>query len=218
MLRSERSQSDAAYITDMTIYDDDKHPRGQADNVGQFRDKCNSEPEGGIVIPVYASNGLTVPTGWRGECPLHPATDWMDDRMQGGDVVANPDPVNARCDYAEVDEDGIVYGYELPPSLLGDIVAGPQGADESDSDYAERVDAENGPERDQAVTEFFRERYGADAIDSGDYGSLNLEFFVPYGGEGAAGAAMQSALAAKLGYEFQANGDSDAVWVKVVND
>ena len=231
----------------MTIFDD-KHPRGRADNAGQFRDKCNSEPEAGIVIPVYESNGLTVPADWNGDYRLHPATDWMGDRMQGGEIVAHPDPINARCDYAEVDENGIAYGYELPPSLLGEIVAGPQGDDESDSDYAERVYADDGPERDQAITEFFRERYGADLIDSGDYGNLDLEFFVPYGVEGAAGTSvesmgdraenetklldarndfeasgsMQAALAAKLGYQiertFTKHGDFDTAWVKIVPD
>ena len=37
----------------MTIYDDSKHPRGQADNAGKFRDKANSEPEAelGAVPP-----------------------------------------------------------------------------------------------------------------------------------------------------------------------
>ena len=30
----------------MTIYDDSKHPRGQADNAGQYRDKGNSAPDG----------------------------------------------------------------------------------------------------------------------------------------------------------------------------
>ncbi len=29
----------------MTIYDESKHPRGQAGNAGQFRDKDNSAPE-----------------------------------------------------------------------------------------------------------------------------------------------------------------------------
>ena len=29
----------------MTIYDENEHPRGQADNAGQFRDKSNSVPE-----------------------------------------------------------------------------------------------------------------------------------------------------------------------------
>ena len=35
----------------MTIYEDDKHPRGQADNAGQFRDKANSGPEEALTIP-----------------------------------------------------------------------------------------------------------------------------------------------------------------------
>ena len=35
----------------MTIYEDDKHPRGQADNAGQFRDKANSGPEAALTIP-----------------------------------------------------------------------------------------------------------------------------------------------------------------------
>ena len=29
----------------MTIHDDGEHPRGQAGNAGQFRDKSNSRPE-----------------------------------------------------------------------------------------------------------------------------------------------------------------------------
>ena len=33
----------------MTIYDDKEHPRGQADNAGQFRDKSNSGPEAALV-------------------------------------------------------------------------------------------------------------------------------------------------------------------------
>ena len=35
----------------MTIYDENKHPRGQADNAGQFRDKSNSGPEAALVTP-----------------------------------------------------------------------------------------------------------------------------------------------------------------------
>ena len=34
----------------MTIYDDSKHPRGQADNAGQYRDKANSGPEAGLAV------------------------------------------------------------------------------------------------------------------------------------------------------------------------
>ena len=33
----------------MTIYDENKHPRGQADNAGQFRDKANSGPDGSLA-------------------------------------------------------------------------------------------------------------------------------------------------------------------------
>ncbi len=225
-----------------------KHPRGRAGNAGQFRDKGNGAPEAGITAPAYKSNGLTAPADWHGDYPLHPATDWMGDRMQGGDIVANPDPINARCDYAEVSEEGIAYGYQIPPSLLGEIVAGAQGSDESDSAYAERVNAEGGPVRNQAITEFFRERYGADVLDSGDYGDLDIEFWVPFGQEGAAGTSveamgdraeketklqsarndfeasgvMQSALAAKLGYRLvlshSTHGDFDAAWTKITDD
>ena len=42
----------------MTIYDDNKHPRGQADNPGQFRDKSNSGPEA-----VLAHGGPSAPVG-----------------------------------------------------------------------------------------------------------------------------------------------------------
>ena len=45
----------------MTIHDD-KHPRGQADNAGQFRDKGNSAPE--AVLAHYAAesgNGWISP-------------------------------------------------------------------------------------------------------------------------------------------------------------
>ena len=34
----------------MTIYDDRKHPRGQADNAGQFREKPNSGPEAELSL------------------------------------------------------------------------------------------------------------------------------------------------------------------------
>ena len=33
----------------MTIYDENKHPRGRADNAGQFRDKSNSGPEAALA-------------------------------------------------------------------------------------------------------------------------------------------------------------------------
>ena len=33
----------------MTFYDENKHPRGQADNAGQFRDKSNSGPEAALA-------------------------------------------------------------------------------------------------------------------------------------------------------------------------
>ena len=38
----------------MTIYDDSKHPRGQADNAGQYRDKANSEPEARLTTTIAA--------------------------------------------------------------------------------------------------------------------------------------------------------------------
>ena len=42
----------------MTIYDENKHPRGQAGNAGQFRDKSNSQPEN--VLP---QGGPGAPAG-----------------------------------------------------------------------------------------------------------------------------------------------------------
>ena len=51
----------AAYILDMTTYDDSKHPRGQADNPGQFRDKANSGPEAALASPPVADNENSEP-------------------------------------------------------------------------------------------------------------------------------------------------------------
>ena len=50
----------------MTIYDDNKHPRGQADNPGQFRDKANSGPEASLpfVAPRPAAPGHVVLERW----------------------------------------------------------------------------------------------------------------------------------------------------------
>ena len=33
----------------MTVHDENQHPRGQADNAGQFRDKANSGPEAALL-------------------------------------------------------------------------------------------------------------------------------------------------------------------------
>ena len=42
----------------MTIYDENQHPRGQADNAGQFRDKANSGPEAALTIPSGQARSL----------------------------------------------------------------------------------------------------------------------------------------------------------------
>ena len=43
----------------MTIFDETKHPRGQADNAGQFRDKEQSAPE--AVLAHEDGNGWIAP-------------------------------------------------------------------------------------------------------------------------------------------------------------
>ena len=57
------------------------------------------------------SKGLTVPDGWDGEYPLTRAADFIDsDPIECGEDVRYIEAnVNARCDWADVKESGIVY-------------------------------------------------------------------------------------------------------------
>ena len=158
--------------------------------------------------------------------------------MSGGEY--GTDPINARCDWAEVSEEGVAYGYDLPVSLVGEIVVGPPLEGETDSDYSERVIAAADYAK---VEEFLAAKYGADVVDNGDNGDLSLEFYVPFGKEGLTGTsiqsmgdraenetklltarndweysgAMQDGLAAHLGYESSSVSD-DAGWAKTASD
>lgn len=137
------------------------------------------------------SKGLTVPAGWDGEYTLTAAVDQIDNRLECNERMAHPDAeVNARCDFAEVSEDGIAYGVSMPVSFAGEIVVGPQGPGEDDSEYAGRV-AEALPVG--ALYDFFAAEYGtSDVNDAGDYGDFNLEFYIEYGPEGAAGTSIEA--------------------------
>ena len=184
------------------------------------------------------SNGLTVPQDWDGQYKLTPASSQIGNRLDCNEYLAHPDSaVNARCDYAEIGETGIAYGVNLPASLIGEIVAGEQSADESDDDYFTRV-AQATPD-DADIDRFFQEKYGASVLDAGDYGDISVEFFVEYGPEGPKGTSiesmgdraetetkllnarndweysghMQSALAEHLGYHSEGILDDSGIWV-----
>ena len=68
----------------MTIHDD-KHPRGQADNAGQFRDKGNSAPE--AVLAHYAAESGT---GW-----ISPFVEQVNSKWQVAAVLGAAVPVSA---------------------------------------------------------------------------------------------------------------------------
>ena len=61
----------------MTIYDEHEHPRGQADNAGQFRDKSNSVPEAALTIPSGPAREL--------EDTVDDAIDMLSDDLTGPD-------------------------------------------------------------------------------------------------------------------------------------
>lgn len=199
-----------------------------------------TEPIAAALARAHGAGALTLPEGWAGGWALHAASEFMDKRMEGGEH--GTDPINARCDYAEVGDIGIAYGYNLPVSLVGEIVVGARLGGESENEYSERVLAAADY---SAVETFLRQRYAADVVYNGDGGDLSMEFFVHYGAEGPArtsveamgdraenetlllqarndfeyGGAMQSGLADYLGYEAQAVNDAsgrylDTVWVK----
>jgi hypothetical protein len=233
----------------MSNFDETKHTRnGQAGNPGhpgQFAAQDRAEASTVLTAP-DPSLGLTKPRGYEGEYVLTPARLWLDNRMESRETMYNPDPTGARCDYAEVGEEGIAYGYDLPANLVGAIVAGEPETDESDSDYAERVDKALTAEDYATIDRYFATEYGADKQDSGDYGDFALEFFVEYGPEGIDGTSteamgdraehetkllqarndfegggnMQSGLAKALGYHVEGIFDGDSNWVgsKFVKD
>ena len=61
----------------MTIHDDGEHPRGQAGNAGQFRDKANSGPEAALAIPSGQAHSL--------EDTVDDAIFWLSHEMTGPD-------------------------------------------------------------------------------------------------------------------------------------
>lgn len=158
---------------------------------GKFAPHVRASDTSALETPKHPSNGLTVPEDWDGEYPLTAASQWVGDRMTGGDTVANPDPVCARCDYAEVSEEGIAYGYNIGPNLIGEIAVGPPLDGESESDYAERVNDALTSEDLTAIDQFFLSEYNAGRTDCGDYGDIALEFYVPYGPEGLEGTSVE---------------------------
>lgn len=137
------------------------------------------------------SKGLTIPDGWDGEYPLTAAADRVGDRLECGENLRNPDSTNARCDWAEVGEEGIAYGYNIPVKFIGEITVGEQREDEKDDEYAARV-WDTDKVTSQQLEEFFRTEYNVQVNDAGDYGDFDLEFYIEYGPEGAAGTSIES--------------------------
>jgi hypothetical protein len=133
------------------------------------------------------SAGLThlrAPDDWAGEYELTAVTAYMYNRVEGDDCYA-------RADYAEVNEHGIAYAYRMNASLIGDILVGQQKAGESETDYAERIDAASDQTTWGKVEEFFSKEFSADVNPDGDYGDMTAEFMVEYGSEGVDRASIQ---------------------------
>lgn len=133
--------------------------------------------------------GLTQPDGWEGDYELTAASSRIGERLECGETLTNPDSVNARCDYAEVDEGGISYGMNMAPAFYTEIVGGERLDGEADDEYNVRAFNEL-PQG--ALDAFFEEHYGAAVFDQGDYGDFSIEFFVEYGPEGAAGTSVEA--------------------------
>jgi hypothetical protein len=139
----------------------------------------------------HGANGLTRPESWVPGWQLTAAATRIGDRLECGEHLRNPDSTNARCDWAEVGEDGIAYGYNLSAKFIGEITVGEQLEGEKDDEYAGRVwDTEKVTS--QQLEEFFAKEYGVQVNDAGDYGDFDLEFYVEYGPEGAAGTSIEA--------------------------
>jgi hypothetical protein len=166
------------------------------------------------------------------------ASEWIDNRMESND------PMYARADYAEVTEDGIVYGVNVNDDYLGEVFAGAQLEDEDDDEYRDRCREayqENYGEASSAISDAF----GADVSEAGDEQTA-FEFYVTYD-EGYdantistqwmgdrvesetkllafqnsydVGSGLQDLIAQKMGYEWRSTDDEDrrygdGSWVK----
>ena len=88
----------------MTIYDENKHPRGQAGNAGQFRDKSNSGPE---AVPL-APKSVASPFGamYLGAADADAiAAEWASSGDEGAERAATWEKFKARSiSYEQVRE------------------------------------------------------------------------------------------------------------------
>ena len=104
------------------------------------------------------------------------ASDYVGERLEGGDHSS--DPIYARADYAEVREDGVVFGVVIDDLYFGEVFAGKREAEESQEDYEDRA-RENFAVNWEYLIQPILDEYGATAVESGDTATA-FEFFVPY--------------------------------------
>jgi len=154
------------------------------------------------------------------------------------------DPIGARADYAEVTEEGVVYGMNVNDEYMGQVFAGRKRDDEDEDEYTQRK-IEAAHENSQIIKAYLEESYGADVGEGNSEDFFTVEFYVEYEDENPRmsslewmgeraenetkllpfsndylyGNKMQSGLAEKAGYHYELTDTpnrqiGDGYWVK----
>lgn len=138
----------------------------------------------GVTTPPVSR---AAPDSFSGEDDSPLASEYVGEFLDGGQYSS--DPVYARADYAEVREDGIVYGVVIDDSYFGDIFAGAKKDDEDSEDYQDRS-RENFAVNWEYLIQPVLDKYGATATENSETGT-GIEFFVPYPNGSADSASLE---------------------------